>query len=288
MHNAKQLTARIKQIVQKMNSHDGSTAQVLLTTYFNGRMVEEIAASPYRNNFILKGGYLLENMTSVEQRTTADVDLTIQGIKDDKASLALVIERVFEKPTIDGITFTDFRLQTIRQAGVYPGIRVLGRATFDGIWTKVKLDITTGDAIYGGTINFTHRNIVDGYKIKIRAYSAEQIVAEKLQTIVERGLQNTRGKDFYDIALLTSDAAIAQIDYQKIYNAFNAVSKRKGTITESSSISKTVYLLSQSDYMKDQWQRFSENEGHTYVNKMSYEQAITSVSSVLKKSKIIE
>lgn len=288
MRNAQQLKGKIKELTREVGQHDGSTAQLLLTTYYNGRMLEEIANSPYRDNFILKGGYLLENMTSVSQRTTADIDFTVQGISDDEEKLREVMERVFAKPTEDGISFDTFHFTKIRQDATYPGVRVAGRANFDGTWAKVKFDITTGDAIYGGPIDFKHKDIVDGHEINIRAYSAEQILAEKLQAIYEKGVSSTRVKDLYDVALLTSDKAIDSVDYAKVNAAFKAVSIRKGTSTDSHTVANTFREVSESAAIKSQWTRFASNEGKNYVGSLDLGHALYAVQKAYHTAGIVD
>jgi len=40
--------------------------------------------------------------------------------------------------------------------------------------------------------------------IEILAYNLETILAEKFETIISRGILNTRARDFYDIYILTT------------------------------------------------------------------------------------
>ena len=47
-------------------------------------------------------------------------------------------------------------------------------------------------------------NIMDDRSITLWSYNLETILAEKLQTVLARGLLNTRMRDFYDIKTLLS------------------------------------------------------------------------------------
>lgn len=43
------------------------------------RLLERISVSKYRQNFILKGGFLIAAMVGLDARATMDMDATIKG-----------------------------------------------------------------------------------------------------------------------------------------------------------------------------------------------------------------
>jgi len=45
------------------------------------RLLERISLSPYKNNFILKGGFLISAIVGLDTRATMDLDTTIKQNK---------------------------------------------------------------------------------------------------------------------------------------------------------------------------------------------------------------
>ena len=84
----------------------------------------------------------------------------------------------------------------------YPGIRVTLNAVMDKLVTPMKIDISTGDAVTPRAIEYDYKLLFDDRSIRLWSYNLETILAEKLQTILARGVLNTRMRDFYDIYIL--------------------------------------------------------------------------------------
>lgn len=66
----------------------------------------------------------------------------------------------------------------------------------------MKVDISTGDVIAPRAIEYNYKLLLDDRSISHWSYNLETILAEKLQTVLARGLLNTRMRDFYDIKTL--------------------------------------------------------------------------------------
>lgn len=64
------------------------------------------------------------------------------------------------------------------------------------------LDITTGDKITPREIEYRFKLLLEDREISVLAYNLETIMAEKLETVVSRGDQNTRPRDYYDVYIL--------------------------------------------------------------------------------------
>ena len=63
----------------------------------------------------------------------------------------------------------------------------------------MKVDIGFGHVISPSPSLITYPTILPFPSPKIRGYTPETVIAEKFQTIVSRGIDNSRMKDFYDI-----------------------------------------------------------------------------------------
>ena len=84
----------------------------------------------------------------------------------------------------------------------YPGIRVTMNANVGRLITPLKIDISTGDVITPRAIEFNYDLLLEDRSISLWSYNLETILAEKLQTVLARGILNTRMRDFYDIRML--------------------------------------------------------------------------------------
>ena len=68
--------------------------------------------------------------------------------------------------------------------------------TFDGVITPLKIDISTGDVITPGEVQYKFKLMLEDRSIEVWAYNLETILAEKLETIINRSIANTRMRDF--------------------------------------------------------------------------------------------
>lgn len=73
IRTATQLKAKIR----NLSGGDNDRARVLIRNFVMERFLERVALSPYRNNFILKGGMLVAAVVGLETRATMDIDTTV-------------------------------------------------------------------------------------------------------------------------------------------------------------------------------------------------------------------
>ena len=76
MKNAMQLKA----IMKKLAKENQISAQLVLQNYMLERFLERVSLSPYRDNYIIKGGFLISSMVGLNSRATMDMDATIKGL----------------------------------------------------------------------------------------------------------------------------------------------------------------------------------------------------------------
>ena len=76
MKNAMQLKAIIKNMAKEKHI----SAQLVMQNFMLERLLERISVSSYKQNFILKGGFLISAMVGLDTRATMDLDVTIKGI----------------------------------------------------------------------------------------------------------------------------------------------------------------------------------------------------------------
>lgn len=69
------------------------------------RIIERLAVSSFRNNFILKGGLLISSMIGIGERTTMDMDTTVRGIQMEEDEIVAAVKQIISTDVNDGISF---------------------------------------------------------------------------------------------------------------------------------------------------------------------------------------
>lgn len=75
-------------------------------------------------------------------------------------------------------------------------------ALFDGIKVDLSIDIATGDVIIPQEIEYDYKMLFEDRTITLMTYTIETIIAEKYQTVLDRGILNSRMKNYYDLYYL--------------------------------------------------------------------------------------
>ena len=68
-------------------------------------VLERLSNSKYSRNFILKGGMLISSMMGIMERTTMDMDTTVNGINMDEDEISNIIKEILLIDVGDGIRF---------------------------------------------------------------------------------------------------------------------------------------------------------------------------------------
>ena len=74
---------QLKAKIRNLSGGDNDRARMLIRNFVMERFLERVALSPYRNNFILKGGMLVAAVVGLETRATMDIDTTVRALPPD-------------------------------------------------------------------------------------------------------------------------------------------------------------------------------------------------------------
>lgn len=193
---------QFKSIIKKISKEKNISPQLVMQNYMLERLLERISLSDYRHNFIFKGGFLISSIVGLSSRSTMDLDTTLKGLTLTHASITDIFKNICQMNLNDDITFEFINVTDIRETDDYPGIRVLLKAHYQPISVPLTVDITTGDIITPKAIKYHHNSAFEEKTIYVLAYNLETILAEKLETVLSRGVANTRPRDYYDIYIL--------------------------------------------------------------------------------------
>lgn len=272
--NANSFKAKIKNI----SKDKGIPAQQVQQHYLIEQVLKLISTSSYRDSFIVKGGYLIGQMIGLDKRTTMDLDVTLKGTEMSREHLIHIFEEILCSKT-DGFSFSVDKLEPIRQDDEYGGFSLKLNATFDTLKEFVFIDITTGDKITPREITYSMNSIFTNESIKIWTYNLETVLAEKLETIISRGLASTRPRDRYDLFTLYK-LRKEEINLEVLKNALeNTAEKRKSKDTIYN-WEEQVRGIEISDYQKELWIRYQRQ--FKYAKDISFDNSVQVIREIMQ------
>ena len=276
MKNAMQLKAVIKNLSKKKNI----SSTLVLQNYMLERFLERVSLSKYRDNYIIKGGFLIASMVGLDSRATMDMDATIKGYPVNEETIRKMIEEILAIPVPDDITFRFKSIGEIREGDEYAGYRVALSANYEKMAVPLKLDITTGDKITPHEIEYRYKLMMEDRSISVMAYNLSTVLAEKLETIVARGDQNTRPRDYYDVYILTKLQA-DNIDIPSLRAALTATVERRGSAELMNQYREIMDVVKGSDIMKRQWDNYRKDFG--YAAGIEFKETCDAVVAVMNR-----
>ena len=276
MKNAMQLKAMIKKIAKEKRI----SAILVLQNYMLERFLERVSLSPYRNCFIIKGGFLIASIIGLDSRATKDMDATIKGYPVNIESVQKMIETILSIPIDDNITFTFIGIGEIREGDEYTGYRISLTADYETMAVPIKLDITTGDTITPRETEFEYRLMLENRSIKVMAYNLPTILAEKLETVISRGDQNTRPRDYYDIYILTKLQA-ENINITILKQALSSTTEKRGSAEIVMHYQEIMQAVKKSDIMRRQWDNYRKD--FDYAASIQFDETCDSVIAIMDK-----
>ncbi len=143
--------------------------------------------------------------------------------------------------------------------------------------TPIKIDVSTGDIITPHAIEYSYKLLLEDRSISLLSYNLETIIAEKLQTILSRGILNTRMRDYYDLHILLSIYDL-EIDNDVLIQAFNATCKERKTENIKNNIPKIIDTISNDTHMKDLWKSYQNR--YNYAATISFEEIIQALNNI--------
>ncbi len=275
MTNAMQLKALIKNLAKEKCI----SAQLVLQNYMLERFLERISLSSYRDNYIIKGGFLIASMVGLDTRATMDMDATIKGYPVKEDSIRKMIEEILGIPIEDGITFRLQNIHEIREDDEYSGYRASLIAEYGRMAVSLKLDITSGDKITPREIEYSYKLMWENRSISILAYNLSTILAEKLETILSRADQNTRPRDYYDVYILTKLQG-ENIDDKTLSLALSATAEKRGSAHLLSQFRDILSIVKSSSIMKIRWENYQKD--FDYAKGIEFEECCNAISTLLE------
>lgn len=233
----------------------GVDPNLVLTRYAVERFLYRLSASPHSDQFILKGALLMLVWLGEGLRPTRDADLLGFGELSD-AALQSIVKSVCVVPVEpDAVLFDSesVRVEAIREEDAYGGRRVRLNARVGAARITVQLDVGFGDAVTPAAQWLEYPALLDLPAPRLRAYSRESVIAEKLHAIVMLGLRNSRMKDYFDLRALAHEG---RVEAPKLGEAIAATFTRRKTQLPEGVPSGLADEFAQDDSKQAMWKAF--------------------------------
>lgn len=249
--NSMQLKDKLRSISKEKNV-DFNT---LLRLYMYDRFLERLSKSKYRDNFVLKGGFYLSTLFGVENRATMDIDTAFRNASFDEETIIKMINEIVSIKIDDNAKLSYLGIETIRDEDEYGGFRVTIQVEYETMKQSFHIDIATGDPITPKEIRYKYLPLLGDYYVDLYAYNMETILAEKIETMLNRLELNGRTRDFYDIYLI----------YKKEWQNINIDHFRKAI---DKTFTKREYkgdpfegldIIRNSEMLKERWNKYQRN-----------------------------
>lgn len=269
-----QIKGRIKSVAKQNNAD----ARTLMRIYMMERFLERLAQSEYRDNFIIKGGILVTAMIGVAHRSTMDIDTSMKNLNLSAEDALRVVNQVKDIDLDDGVSFDVKDVSNIMDEMEYPGIRVTMNANVGRLITPLKIDISTGDVITPRAIEFNYDLLLEDRSISLWSYNLETILAEKLQTVLVRGILNTRMRDFYDIRMLL-DTYEDKVNKVVLKDAFAATCNKRGTDHLQEQAEEIIKIIEADEQLQVLWRAYQKK--YSYATEIDYASVINGVRKLM-------
>ena len=266
---------QLKDWISNLSKENNLIANTVLQNFMMERLLERIAVSRYKDNFILKGGFLIAAMIGIDMRSTLDMDTTIKGVPVNRDTVKNMLSEILSIDLDDNVSFRLKNIKNIHDVTDYDDFRISIEAQFFTIKVNMKLDITTGDVIIPGEVEYSFKLMFEEREIAIKAYNLDTILAEKIESILARNVANTRARDYYDVYILLT-LQKNDIDLDSLRNAIKEKAKERNTL---------IYIEDKDKYLKD----IEESEDlqkiwDSYAKKYPYAEGIqfSEITNVLR------
>ena len=279
--NKDSLKAKVADLSKRTNISN----KYIIQEFMFEALLKRISISKYKEKFIIKGGFLLSSIFGVNLRSTMDLDTTIKGIPLTRKNLEKIINEIITININDNINFKLENIKDIRLEDEYPGYNVNLKAEFDGLKTNLMIDVTTGDVITYSETEYQYKTIFDNEAINIMTYNFETIIAEKLESILSRNIENTRMKDYYDLYMFVNFKWDV-VNKKELVEAIKRTSIKRKTEDYILNAYKYIELIEDDNKLKRLWKSYALV--YSYANDINFEDTIKAIKTVCKVLELVE
>jgi hypothetical protein len=200
--------------LRNLARRDGRDPAEYITLYALEGFLARLAISEHAGELVLKGGVLMAAFAA--RRPTRDIDFAATGFANNITDVVQRVRSIIEAQLEDGLKFDPNSAvgEPIRDEADYNGVRVKITAQLAKARVALHVDVNFGDPIWPAPTEAVLPLLLGG-TLRLRGYPDHMVLAEKIVTAIERGEQNTRWRDFTDIAAIARSRSICGADLRE-------------------------------------------------------------------------
>lgn len=221
----------LKERVKIIAKEKGVTFNEVWKQLLLERFLARLSRSIHHEHFIFKGGLLLAQRIEIGRETT-DIDFLMTRIRSETLAIETACREIIATRVDDGFNFNFESLDELTQPHMdYPGFRAKLSVVLGKMKDKIQIDIGVGDRVDPveeefRPFKYKGKPIFEG-EITLLTYPVETIFAEKLETVVSKGVVNSRMKDYHDLTLMIREPGLLSIESVKY--SVSATFRNRGT-----------------------------------------------------------
>ena len=233
----------------------GEEFEQVLVRYVAERFLYRLSKSPHAGAFLLKGAMLFVAWEGMPHRVTRDIDLLGFGDASTERMTNVMREIAETQVEDDGLAFDceTLRAESIRTIQDDGGVRVSSIVRLGKALIRLQVDVGFGDAVTQGPEQIEFPALIDLPRAVLRAYPVETVVAEKALAMIERGMLNSRMKDYFDLLHLSRTR---RFDADGLARALAATATRRGVPISAGPIVGISTRFGNDPIKQSQWQGF--------------------------------
>lgn len=240
--------------LKNKSKEQGISLQQLINLFCQEEFIRRLSQSSYKNNLILKGGFLLYSISGFTTRPTVDADYLLINHSNDIYTIEKLIVNIISPPNEnDFLKFKIRNIEKITEFREYTGVKVNLTGNIGKTKTPFSIDFGVGDIIVPSAVRRTLPVILSEFESPtIMTYSLESTIAEKLDAIISLMEATGRMKDFYDIYYL---ATTFDFDGRKIQKAIYKTLTNRSRSYQKDAVAIISRLVHDSEIQK-RWNNF--------------------------------
>lgn len=258
----------IKDKLRNISNEKNINFNAVLKFYMYDRFIERLSKSKYRDNFVLKGGFYLSSLFGIENRSTIDIDAAIRNAKFTKDNLLKMITEIINVDVDDNVVFKINETSSIRDEDEYGGLRVTIDFQLENVKDRFCIDMATGDPIYPKPDSYNYKSLIEKKTYQVWTYTPETVLAEKLETILNKLDTSSRMKDYYDIYLIYK-FKFAELNKENIIMAVKKTFEKRKF---QGSLIGSLNVIKQSSILKEKWSNYSRK--NNYAKEIEFEEIL--------------
>lgn len=233
----KQILRSIKALVQKEPHFNANEVRIIVA--LERAIARLLRSKELSEHLIFKGGFVLLK-TYMSLRFTRDGDALAVSI--DKEKFKSFVSQALAVDLDDGMWFGDIQITDLEDQDRYGAYRFdcafqVGEPDLKKVHklSRINIDVGFSDRLPMKPPDQTMPSVLEQQPpVSWKVYPMEYIIAEKLETLYDRGSANSRAKDIYDLIYLIPRCA----DKKKITDAIKETFKNRETSLPTSFVEK--------------------------------------------------